>query len=52
MRLTRRDAVIVATSGYSEDPVMARPRDFGFSDSIPKPYTESELRSLFSRLFP
>jgi two-component system cell cycle sensor histidine kinase/response regulator CckA len=29
----------IASSGYSEDPVMARPQDFGFSGALPKPYT-------------
>jgi two-component system, cell cycle sensor histidine kinase and response regulator CckA len=36
---------LVASSGYSDDPVMARPLDFGFSASLPKPFLASELES-------
>jgi CheY-like chemotaxis protein len=28
----------IVSSGYSEDPVMANPTDFGFAASLPKPY--------------
>jgi PAS domain S-box-containing protein len=41
---------LVASSGYSDDPVMARPRDFGFSASLPKPFLASELESTLSAL--
>jgi PAS domain S-box-containing protein len=34
---------ILASSGYSEDPVMARPLDFGFDGSVRKPYDRAEL---------
>jgi PAS domain S-box-containing protein len=34
---------IIASSGYSEDPVMARPLDFGFDGSVRKPYDKAEL---------
>jgi two-component system, cell cycle sensor histidine kinase and response regulator CckA len=34
---------VVASSGYSSDDILARPQDFGFDGSLPKPY---ELRSL------
>ncbi len=33
----------VASSGYSDDPVMARPKDFGFHSTINKPYVQKEL---------
>jgi signal transduction histidine kinase/CheY-like chemotaxis protein len=36
----------IAISGYSHDPVMANPRHFGFSASIPKPWKLAELRRL------
>ena len=44
-------AVIIAASGYSEDPVMAKPVDHGFADKIAKPFRKTELTELFERLF-
>jgi PAS domain S-box-containing protein len=41
---------IIASSGYSEDPVMAQPERFGFTASLPKPFRLSELRDLLARL--
>ncbi|MBD3315830.1 MAG: PAS domain-containing protein, partial [Chitinivibrionales bacterium] len=43
------DIPVFASSGYSEDPVMARPREFGFVDSIRKPYRKRELYEMLSR---
>jgi two-component system cell cycle sensor histidine kinase/response regulator CckA len=37
------EAVAVATSGYSSDPVMARWGDFGFVAAIAKPYAPADL---------
>jgi PAS domain S-box-containing protein len=34
---------VLATSGYSDDPVMARPAEHGFSGSLGKPYRQGEL---------
>jgi CheY-like chemotaxis protein len=36
-------AVGVATSGYSNDPVMASCADYGFAGSVAKPYTVADL---------
>jgi two-component system, cell cycle sensor histidine kinase and response regulator CckA len=41
---------IIVSSGYSEDPVMADPKAFGFSASIAKPFTLRELHSLLGSL--
>ncbi|HEX2878109.1 MAG TPA: ATP-binding protein, partial [Polyangiaceae bacterium] len=41
---------IIASSGYSEDPVMAEPAQFGFSASLPKPFRLEELGELLARL--
>ncbi|MBI4954527.1 MAG: PAS domain S-box protein [Myxococcales bacterium] len=41
---------VVASSGYSDDPVMAEPARYGFSASLPKPYPASELEELLARL--
>ena len=35
--------VAIASSGYSEDPVMAEPERFGFKASLSKPYLYSDL---------
>ena len=34
---------VVASSGYSEDPVMARPSEYGFADRLIKPYRMDDL---------
>ncbi|MCP4158173.1 MAG: response regulator [bacterium] len=41
---------VVATSGYSVDPVMATPDLYGFVDSIKKPYISKQLKELLNRL--
>ncbi|MEM7144283.1 MAG: response regulator [Verrucomicrobiota bacterium] len=40
----------VVSSGYSNDPVMAAPKDYGFSAVLPKPYDPAELRDLVAGL--
>jgi PAS domain S-box-containing protein len=40
---------VYASSGYSEDPVMARPAEYGFTDSIRKPYRKEELAAMLGR---
>jgi two-component system, chemotaxis family, CheB/CheR fusion protein len=40
---------LVAMSGYADDPIIARPRDFGFVDSIAKPMTGAELAATLGR---
>lgn len=51
--LRRKDSstVVIVSSGYSEDPVMSNPSAFGFTDSISKPYKESDVAASFNRLF-
>jgi len=41
---------IIASSGYSDDPVMAEPALFGFSASLHKPFRLDELAELLARL--
>jgi nitrogen-specific signal transduction histidine kinase/CheY-like chemotaxis protein len=41
---------IIASSGYSDDPVMAEPAQFGFSASLPKPFRLDDLSELLARL--
>ncbi|MBI5849409.1 MAG: PAS domain S-box protein [Nitrospirae bacterium] len=37
-------ARVIVSSGYSNDPIMANFRDYGFSGFLPKPYKLDELR--------
>jgi PAS domain S-box-containing protein len=41
---------IIASSGYSDDPVMAEPTQFGFTASLHKPFRLPELGELLARL--
>ena len=36
----------IVSSGYSDDPVMAKPASYGFSAVLPKPYEPSDLLRL------
>ncbi len=40
---------VFVSSGYSEDPVMANPSDFGFTASIRKPFKISELLEMLDK---
>ncbi len=40
----------IVSSGYSDAPAMARPREFGFTEVLPKPYAPSELKALVHRV--
>ena len=46
------DAICVATSGYSTDPVMARYADYGFRGRLAKPYDLAELVRALRGLMP
>jgi PAS domain S-box-containing protein len=50
MKAINPAAIIVASSGYSEDPVISNPTAYGFTDSIIKPYRKDELVELMMRL--
>ncbi|WP_052813011.1 cache domain-containing protein [Desulfonatronum thioautotrophicum] len=43
-------AKVVASSGYSSDPVMANYQEYGFVGAIPKPYTIQQIRKLLNKL--
>ncbi len=36
----------IVSSAYSDDPVMAHYRDYGFAAALPKPYTFSNLKTV------
>jgi CheY-like chemotaxis protein len=40
----------IVSSGYSQDPVMANFKDFGFSGVIAKPYTVEEMGEKLSQV--
>ena len=44
------DLPIIASSGYSEDPVMTDPAQFGFTASLHKPFRLNDLSDLLARL--
>jgi PAS domain S-box-containing protein len=50
IRKIRPDTVIVAASGYSEDPIMANPQEHGFTDKIVKPFRKDDLAALIRRI--
>jgi two-component system, cell cycle sensor histidine kinase and response regulator CckA len=46
-----RTAVVIASSGYSNDPVMSAPAAHGFDGVLPKPYSVDQLAAALRRLF-
>ncbi len=44
------EAKVIVSSGYSNDPVMAKFKDYGFCSAIAKPYRISELTTVVSQL--
>ncbi len=38
----------IASSGYSDDPVISSPTDYGFNDSLRKPYRMEDLASMLN----
>jgi two-component system cell cycle sensor histidine kinase/response regulator CckA len=45
-------AVLIVSSGYSNDPVIANFREYGFSGTIPKPFNAEILAAELARLVP
>jgi PAS domain S-box-containing protein len=43
LRQMHPEVVAIVSSGYSDDPVMAKPSAYGFSAVLPKPYEPSDL---------
>lgn len=43
------DMPVFASSGFSEDPVISKPQDYGFTGSIRKPYRKDELSELLGK---
>jgi PAS domain S-box-containing protein len=41
---------VIASSGFTEDPIMAEPTAFGFNDKLLKPYLKAELGAAVQRM--
>ena len=46
------DALLIVSSGYSNDPVVANYAQYGFSGSLPKPFDASAMARELERLMP
>jgi CheY-like chemotaxis protein len=46
---TDRSVTLIASSGYSDAPVMSEFRRYGFDDVIPKPWTPNQLSEVLQR---
>ncbi|PJZ60091.1 hybrid sensor histidine kinase/response regulator [Leptospira adleri] len=42
--------IAIASSGYSEDPVISSPKEYGFSASLRKPFRKNDLAELLEKL--
>ncbi|NUM36300.1 MAG: PAS domain S-box protein [Candidatus Brocadiae bacterium] len=49
IRKTDKEIAIFASSGYAQDPVIANPKDYGFTASICKPFKTSELADMLGK---
>jgi PAS domain S-box-containing protein len=52
LRARDPEVLAIVSSGYSNDPVMANFRDFGFVGVMPKPYSSEDLATALHDLFP
>ncbi|AOP32661.1 hypothetical protein A0128_01515 [Leptospira tipperaryensis] len=44
------NVIAIASSGYSEDPVISSPKEYGFSASLRKPFRKGDLAELLEKL--
>ena len=52
IRAVDPDIKAVVSSGYSDDPVMAHPQDYGFDDVLIKPYQHAQIIAVVEKLLP
>ncbi len=45
-----KDAKVIVSSGYSNDPIMAHPEEYGFTDVLPKPFNMEEFKIKLSTI--
>lgn len=50
IREMRADVAVIVSSGYADDSVLARYREYGFDGILPKPFTIPELRRAIAEL--
>lgn len=50
IREMRNDVAVIVSSGYADDSVLARYKDYGFDGILPKPFTIPELRRAMAEL--
>ena len=44
------DVKAIASSGYSDDPVMETPTNFGFAASLSKPYSINKMTEMINKI--
>jgi PAS domain S-box-containing protein len=49
IRKLNKNIPVIVSSGYSEDPIIQNPLDYGFTDSIKKPFIKKELTNIISK---
>jgi PAS domain S-box-containing protein len=49
IRLLDKSIPVFVASGYADDPVMANPGEYGFTDSICKPFRKAELAKILNK---
>lgn len=52
VRKISQDVPVFVSSGYAEDPVMANPKEYGFTASICKPFKKSDLMQMLKQYMP
>ncbi len=52
LRAIDKDVVLLVSSGYSDDPVLAQYSKYGFNGIIPKPYTLDEVDRVLKSVLP
>ncbi|MDD5675930.1 MAG: ATP-binding protein, partial [Chitinivibrionales bacterium] len=52
IRKLDKDIPVFVTSGYSNDPVMKNPVEYGFTGSIAKPFRKNELAEMLNKYLP
>jgi PAS domain S-box-containing protein len=52
IRQLDKDIPAFVASGYADDPVMANPGEYGFTDSICKPFRKAELAKILNKHLP